>query len=74
MGAFRQLFQGRGCTQGRRNLHSCEDSKYLPELGWSLTCAGPEGREEESPKENVEVQEALVHRIPCEKPAGEGGH
>lgn len=25
-------------------------------------------------KENVEVQEVLVHRIPCEKPAGEGGH
>lgn len=28
-------------------LHSCEDSKCLPELGWSLTCAGPEGKEEE---------------------------
>lgn len=57
-----------------RNLHPCEDRKYLTELGWSLTRAGPEGKKEENPKENTEVQEVLVHRISCEKPAGEGGH
>lgn len=31
-----------------RILHSCKDSRYLPELGWSLICADPEGREEEA--------------------------
>lgn len=25
-------------------------------------------------KENFDVQDVLMHRIPCEKPAGEGGH
>lgn len=28
-------------------LRSCKDSKCLPELGWSLTCAGQEGEQEE---------------------------
>lgn len=29
------------------NLHSHEDGKRLLEQGWGLTCAGPEGEEEE---------------------------